>query len=842
MTMKTSIASFFLICSICTIAAGAEFFVAPDGSDTNPGTQEAPFATIEKARDTIRANNHNQDMQADLTVWLRGGRYELKDTLVFDERDSGSNGHRIIYRAFENETPIVCGGRKVTGWEPVDGKPYFVARVPLRTPIEMKAVMDGYYPTPYAPRWYSVQDYADDGFAEHFHQLYVNGVRAERARSHTTIASSRKDWWKDPTSRWLRDGIVVRKSDIKNYTNVEDIRLLWLELFKIGDVPLREIVPLNDEEVILKPLQPGFTTVTGWSRFNPNNHFFIVNALEELDEPGEWYLDRKTRQVYYYPFQRDGDLNQAEVLAPHVEVLVRIAGSALEPVRHLSFQGITFQCGNWRGAENEFLGLSQAEIWKDYQSEIPGQIIMNRAEDISMIGCTVRHLGSCGIQPYEYCNNILLEGNTIYDTTGAGISIGRYWLFKRYAAPESAPSNVVVRSNIIRNAGRDYMQATGLNLFAVNAPEIYHNDISDIAYTALHARIGDAGGGGNWVHPTIGRLAYKWNKVSRAFQGHKWGIGDGGHLYMHGRYGNCIVAENFSLYANRNVNCEYYSDNDSYDSLWTRNVSLASQAYKQIYHIGQNNEKVRFRDNYTLQNDPATWPEDAKAIMEKAGLEPQWRHLADRIYGHENLAEGKPSWASSELDDAPARRGNDGNWDTIWSTKSGGDGQGWWAVDLGAPYVIQRVCIVPRQDMYQEHVQKNIEVQASNDPDFNTYTVLCEQNEVPWYHKPRIGKEKKPTNMWEQYIPIMGGFRYLRVKSTHPTGSLMERGRMTIASLLKEEGTTATTTDYDSQIRYFPLLLFVAAPIRWEILSLLATSPRPSHPSPARPPPSPDPA
>ena len=70
--------------------------------------------------------------------------------------------------------------------------------------------------------------------------------------------------------------------------------------------------------------------------------------------------------------------------------------------------------------------------------------------------------------------------------------------------------------------------------------------------------------------------------------------------------------------------------------------------------------------------------------------------------------------------------------------------------------------------MYHEHARMNLEIQASNDPDFKDYSVLCERGDVPWYNKPG---GKHVTNMWEQYLPTLPGYRYLRVKSTTP-GSL----------------------------------------------------------------------
>ena len=115
-----------------------------------------------------------------------------------------------------------------------------------------------------------------------------------------------------------------------------------------------------------------------------------------------------------------------------------------------------------------------------------------------------------------------------------------------------------------------------------------------------------------------------------------------------------------------------------------------------------------------------------------------------------------------------ATKGADGDWNTFWHTKTGGDGQGWWQVDLGKPYVIQKVSILPRQDLYQANVRSNIEVQASNDPEFQSYTVLAEQNEVPWYNK----TTSHASNLWEKFVDLPTPFRYLRVKSTKGPGSL----------------------------------------------------------------------
>ena len=70
--------------------------------------------------------------------------------------------------------------------------------------------------------------------------------------------------------------------------------------------------------------------------------------------------------------------------------------------------------------------------------------------------------------------------------------------------------------------------------------------------------------------------------------------------------------------------------------------------------------------------------------------------------------------------------------------------------------------------MFQAHAQSRLEVQASNDPEFNDHVVLCERADLPWYRKP----DSHASNMWEQFIPEMKPFRFLRVQSTSPEGIL----------------------------------------------------------------------
>jgi hypothetical protein len=99
-----------------------EFYVSPQGADTNPGTASHPFLTLAHARDAVRAVNRG--MTGDIVVHLSGGVYRIDTPVEFGEADSGYNGFRVVYRSATNETPMISGGVPVTGWSVDHGQIY----------------------------------------------------------------------------------------------------------------------------------------------------------------------------------------------------------------------------------------------------------------------------------------------------------------------------------------------------------------------------------------------------------------------------------------------------------------------------------------------------------------------------------------------------------------------------------------------------------------------------------------------------------------------------------------------------------------------------------------------
>ena len=108
-----------LVLAAAAVAA-ADLHVAPNGSDTAPGTAAKPFASLARARDAVR-QRIAAGLQADVTVLIRGGTYFLAEPLVFGPEDSGTEQHSITYAAAPEATVVVSGGRRITGWQPGKG-------------------------------------------------------------------------------------------------------------------------------------------------------------------------------------------------------------------------------------------------------------------------------------------------------------------------------------------------------------------------------------------------------------------------------------------------------------------------------------------------------------------------------------------------------------------------------------------------------------------------------------------------------------------------------------------------------------------------------------------------
>jgi len=610
------------------------FYVSPTGSDSNAGTAAAPWATLEKARDHIRRNNLNSGMTGDVVVYLRGGRHARTAPFDLTDADSGSNGFKVIYRAYPGETPIMDGGKAVTGWTQVGGAPYYVADVPQSA-----------------------------GYADYFRQLYVGGKRAQLAMSEGIAGSA---FWDDPAipgppaspDRPDRsyDGIEFPAGSVPEYTNVTDVRLFHIAIgFKADYFPVAGITASGDDKRV-QLAQPHFQVRLNrdsGASLNYDHKFYFMNAFEELDSPGEWYLNRATDKIYYYPMPGE-NVNSAGAYVPVVESLVNITGrSTTAKARDITFDGVTFEHGNWLLPRDRHIGGTQAEAlyaddpfndpnYDGYGGEVPGQIKLTNTKGIAFTNNTVRRMGSGGLQLLTGAENTTITGNVFHDLTAAGIIAGR-WM-DVHVGSAARTKNIVIRNNIVTDTGDDFFQATGISLMNTYNAEISHNLVYDTAYMGFHQRKSDEFNLVDGVDG-VGKTTFSHNELYNATAKHTWGLYDGGAVYTFGSWPGSVFSHNYVH--DHTSSSNFYSDNQSYQTRWDYNVSEDgrfdwSNRYRQPLSVYASHNYTDASNNTTsgaifdgdggphVISDGA-WPAEARSIVDASGLQSSYGHLRSKV-------------------------------------------------------------------------------------------------------------------------------------------------------------------------------------------------------------------
>ncbi|OGV63425.1 MAG: hypothetical protein A3K19_30750 [Lentisphaerae bacterium RIFOXYB12_FULL_65_16] len=434
---------------------GLVYYVAPAGNDAwsglvaepNAARTDGPFATVEKGRDAIRQSKAaNAGLKQPVTVLLRGGVYRLAAPLVFTAADSGTKDVPITYEAYPGEQPVLSGGRRINGWQ-------------RDSSTQSKAKCNGKLWSVALP-----ECKADGGW--NFNQLFVNGQRCIQARTPNQGAFLRAAC---PTSKNNSRGFIYNDGDIKPWDNLRDALVV---VYHSWETSLHHIASIDEDVCRVKFKEPAPWGMGQWEK---QQRYYVENVFEALDEPGEWYLNRTTGTVYYYP--RPGeDMKSAEIIAPVVTTtLVDFQGASDkgELVENLHFRGIAFQHTNAKISRIRNPG--QGEIYQDAMLQATG------LRNSSFENCEIAHAGGHAIWLAGGC-----EGNTVrqchmLDLCGGGVYIGGGW-----GRNDSSPAgHNTVDNNFIHEAGLLFHGAHGVWIGKSSYNTVTHNEISNLDYSAI---------------------------------------------------------------------------------------------------------------------------------------------------------------------------------------------------------------------------------------------------------------------------------------------------------------------------------------------------------------------
>jgi len=400
-----------------SVCSAKELYVALDGNDANPGTREKPFATVEQAREAVRSLKQEGELPTGgVTVYLREGIYYLAQTLTFDQRDSGTQTAPVTYRAYDREQVWLSGGKPLDAraWQPVTD-PAVLARIDpaargqvlqadlaaVGVPPDVPELPDTFY----GFRW------PNPVLAE----LFCEGARMQLARWPNTgfaqfgeIVEPGEEYadangpWRLPRFRFDNDRIARWHADTGYWMSGYWSQGYLSSCVRGGKVDLEQ-----REIEMAYPINWGLSDRGG-------HRFFVFNLLEELDSPGEWFLDRKTNLLYFWPPSAGAEAHT--VVSVLSEPLI-----TMNSANYLTFRGIGFQEGRQNAVDMR--DCSHNRLIACTIRNVGGEgVVITGGVDDGVQGCDIHDTGWGGIQLHggdrltlTPCNHFA-DNNHIYNT------------------------------------------------------------------------------------------------------------------------------------------------------------------------------------------------------------------------------------------------------------------------------------------------------------------------------------------------------------------------------------------------------------------------------------------
>ena len=481
------------ICILCShwLLAG-EIWISPKGSDFNDGTRQSPKATLTSALRQAREWRRTEDnrIQGGITIYMEGGTYAFYEPFFIRPEDSGTKESPTIIRSVGDEKVILSGGISINGWKK-QGK-VWVADVPVF-----------------------------NGRPLDFRQLWVNGKKAVRARDVEDFEKMNRICSVDEKNEILYVPAVSIRRLIDNKGNLKAkyAEMVLHQMWCVANLRIRSVEVQGDSAAIRfhqpesriqfeHPWPHPMVTTDGH-----NSAFYLTNARELQDVPGEWYHDIDARKVYYYP--REGEkMQEAEVIVPAVETLVRVEGTLDRPVRHIRFEKITFSYTTWmRPSEKGHVPLQagmyltdgyriEPKMQRDYLNHpLDNQGWLGRpaaavrvvaARQIDFERCRFEHLGSTGLDYEEAVQGGVVRGCLFLDIAGNGLLVGSFSpaAHETHLPYDPADRREVCTQQQINNCyfteiGNEDWGCLAIAAGYVGDVNIEHNEISEVPYSGI---------------------------------------------------------------------------------------------------------------------------------------------------------------------------------------------------------------------------------------------------------------------------------------------------------------------------------------------------------------------
>ncbi|MCC6579763.1 MAG: right-handed parallel beta-helix repeat-containing protein [Phycisphaeraceae bacterium] len=514
----------------------AVIHVSPSGDDGNPGTADAPFLTLPRARQAVRAIN--ADMTGDIVVQLRGGRYLLDKPFVLEPPDSGSNGFAVVYASAPGERAIFDGGLRITGWRKGEHGTW-------EAPVDL----------------------------EELRQLYINGRRVIRSMMFGQLLGHLE---------LLENGSGYRTtSEIASWmVGAKGVEFVYRWTWNHTRLRVDEVRNMGSHyEIIMK--QPEFFLARNKEGTQVLDPLFMENFPPfppAMQLNGVWYFDPAKKVVSYFP-EVDEDMTQCEVVAPRLEKLLELRGQPVDPVHDIHFENVGFEHATWLEPSRTGMVEVQANMRLTAETKLhvrpnaptrgkvflsarthecvksPANVVCHAGHRVSFDGCHFARLGGAGLDIERGSNGVRVSRCEFADISGSGIQVADVQQDDHHPDdPCLGVQDVEISGCNVHHAAAEFHGGVGVFVGYARNVRIVDNEIHHLPYSGISvgwgwgeldprekSHFGTTPGGVRFTEPAwSGGHAIERNHIHDVVRE----MDDGGAIYTLGRMPASRICDN----------------------------------------------------------------------------------------------------------------------------------------------------------------------------------------------------------------------------------------------------------------------------------------------------------